>query len=361
MAHNLNYNDKTQKHSFFSVSEKAWHGLGTVVEAYPTSAEALKFAGLDYWVEKRPLFTIDALNMRLRNEPDPDAIILGASSEIEVPNYFATVRKDSDTVLGVVGRDYMVVQNVEAFEFFDSIVGGGEGILYETAGALGKGERIFITAKLPSYIKVGKDDLIEQYLFLTTSHDGFGSITAAFTPVRIVCNNTLNAALKNSTNSIRIRHSSGAGDRLKTAHALMGISGRIGDEMEQVFNHWASVRISDEEVKKLIQVAMAPNREVLAKLKNGAIDEASSVYKNIVDDVFSYAMANPSQLLDTTKGTLFGAYNAVTGYYQNVRRFKDGESKFKSILEGTAKQRGQSAFDLCLDLGRNENISFQLN
>ncbi|RBQ12025.1 DUF932 domain-containing protein [Pedobacter miscanthi] len=361
MGHNLNYNDKTQKHSFFSVSEKAWHGLGTIVDAYPTSAEALKFAGLDYSVEKRPLFTMDANNLNLRNNPDPDAIILGASSDIEVPNYFATVRTDSDTVLGVVGKDYSVVQNIDAFEFFDSIVGGSEGILYETAGALGRGERIFITAKLPSYIKVGKDDLIEQYLFLTTSHDGFGSITAAFTPVRIVCNNTLNAAMKNSSNSIRIRHSSGAGDRLKTAHTLMGISGRIGDEMEQVFNHWAGLRISDDEVKKLIQIAMAPNREILGKLKNGTVDEASSVYKNIVDDVFGYAMANPSQVLDTTKGTLFGAYNAVTGYYQNVRKFKDGESKFKSILEGTAKQRGQAAFDLCLDLGRNENISFQLN
>ena len=89
MAHNLNYNERTQKHSFFSVSEKAWHGLGTLVEAYPTSAEALKFTGLDYSVEKRPLFTMDALNMQLRNEPDPNAIIMEASSEIEVPNYFA--------------------------------------------------------------------------------------------------------------------------------------------------------------------------------------------------------------------------------------------------------------------------------
>ena len=106
MAHNLNYNERAQKHSFFSVSEKAWHGLGTLVEAYPTSAEALKFAGLDYSVEKRPLFTIDALDMPRRNEPDPDAIILGASTEVEVPNYFATVRTDSDTVLGVVGKDY---------------------------------------------------------------------------------------------------------------------------------------------------------------------------------------------------------------------------------------------------------------
>ena len=91
---------------------------------------------------------------------------------------------------GVVGKDYHIVQNIDAFAFFDSIVGGKDGILYETAGALGKGEKIFITAKLPDYIHVGKSDLIEQYLFLTTSHDGGGSITAAFTPVRIVCNNS---------------------------------------------------------------------------------------------------------------------------------------------------------------------------
>ncbi|WP_412467466.1 DUF932 domain-containing protein [Pedobacter sp. KLB.chiD] len=361
MAHNLNYNSRTGNHSFFSVKEKAWHGLGKIVESYPTSAEALKFAGLDYSVEKRPLFTVDSKNLISYQNSDSDISLNGFMPEILVPNFYSTVRTDTEEVLGVVGRDYKVVQNTEAFSFFDSIVGGGEGILYETAGALGKGERIFITAKLPSYIKVGKDDLIEQYLFLTTSHDGFGSITAAFTPVRIVCNNTLNAAIKNSSSSIRIRHSSGANDRLKQAHTLMGISGRIGDEMEQIFNHWAKVRITDTDLKKLVQVAMAPNREVLDKLQRGLLDEASSVYKNIVDDVYSYAMSAPSQLIDTAKGTLFGAYNAVTGYYQNARKFKDSEAKFKSIIEGTAKQRGQSAFDLCLDLGKNGNVDFQLN
>ncbi|KAA8480068.1 uncharacterized protein DUF932 [Arcticibacter tournemirensis] len=131
MAHNINYNQRTGIHSFFSVKEKAWHGLGTVIENYPTSAEAIKFAGLDYMVEKRPLFTIDGNNLASNNwEAIPD---------IEVPNYFATVRADNDEVLGVVGNDYEVVQNVNAFDFFDSIVGGKEGILYETAGALGKG------------------------------------------------------------------------------------------------------------------------------------------------------------------------------------------------------------------------------
>jgi len=119
--------------------------------------------------------------------------------------------------------------------FFDAIV-GGDGIMYETAGALGKGERIFITAKLPDYIKVGNDDLIEKYLFLTTSHDGTESITIAFTPVRIVCNNTLNAALGNCSNVLKIRHTSNAKAQLKEAHKVMGMVNTLSPLMEQAFN-----------------------------------------------------------------------------------------------------------------------------
>jgi hypothetical protein len=133
MAHDLNYNVQNDTYSFFSLKEKAWHGLGKVVEQYPTSAEAIKFAGLDYTVEKRPLFTYDSENHT--GDPETDLLI----PEIEVPNYFATIRTDTEQVLGVVGKDYEIVQNSNAFEFFDAIVGGGDGILYETAGALGKG------------------------------------------------------------------------------------------------------------------------------------------------------------------------------------------------------------------------------
>jgi hypothetical protein len=132
MAHNINYNEQTGKHSFFSVKEKAWHGLGQIIQDYPTSREALIFAGLDYTVEKRKLFTYDSEN----NDGDPDTDII--IPEIDVPNYYATIRTDTEEVLGVVGKDYQVVQNVDAFSFFDSIV-GGDGIQYETAGALGKG------------------------------------------------------------------------------------------------------------------------------------------------------------------------------------------------------------------------------
>jgi phage/plasmid-like protein (TIGR03299 family) len=305
MAHNLDYNEQTGKYSFFSTKEKAWHNLGQIVDQYPTSAEAIGYAGLDYLVEKRRLFTNEFEN------DDIGYVGNDIAYKIDVPNFFATVRKDNNAVLGVVGKDYEVVQNRNAFEFFDAIVGGGSGILYETAGALGKGERVFITAKLPGYIKVGKADLIEQYLFLTTTHDGLGSITAAFTPTRIVCNNTLNAAMRNHTNSIKIRHTSSANDRLKQAHTLMGISSNLAGELEGLFNQWATVRITDKEVKKLIQIAMSPNKEVLKNLASGKLEELSANYTNIVDSVFEYAMASPTQQMDTTAGTVFGAYNSV--------------------------------------------------
>jgi phage/plasmid-like protein (TIGR03299 family) len=275
---------------------------------------------------------------------------------IEVPNFFSTVRTDNDTVLGVVGKDYQIVQNRDAFSFFDSIV-GGDGMLYETAGALGHGERIFITAKLPDYIRVGNDDLIEKYLFLTTSHDGSGSITAAFTPIRIVCANTLNAALRNQTNTVRIRHTSNAKQRLEQAHKVMGISDRLALQLESIFNNWTKVRISDNEVKKLIHSALAPSKEVLKTLQEGRTEDLSTCFINMVDNAYEYAMSDPTQLMNTTKGTVFGAYNAITGYFQNVRSYKDDEAKLASILMGgTGQLRAQTAFDLCTNYAAKGTI-----
>ncbi|MBX9889040.1 MAG: DUF945 domain-containing protein [Flavobacteriaceae bacterium] len=352
MGHNLNFNERTGHYSFFSVQEKAWHGLGQIVTDYPTSAEAINHAGLDYEVIKSPLYTKGS------NIIDPTDNLAIGDNEVNVPNYFATNRTDNNTVLGVVGKEYHIVQNREAFSFFDSIVGGTDGILYETAGALGNGERIFITAKLPDYIRVGNgDDVTEKYIFLTTSHDGSGSITAAFTPVRIVCQNTLNASLRNMSNVVRIRHTSGAKQRLENAHKVMGLANEFSNQLEDIFNNWAKVKVHDHEVKKMIQFALCPNKETLQHLKAGNEDEISTVFKNTVEDAFAYAMTSDSQQMNTTKGTLFGAYNAVTGYYQNVRSYKDSEAKLQSIiLGGTAQLKSQKAFEICTNfqkLGMN--------
>ena len=348
MAHNIHFNEETKQHSFFSVKEKAWHGLGKVVTDYPNSQQALEYAGLDFRVERRTMFT-------------SKRTLIPGTERLLIPDCFATVRFDTEQVLGVVGKQYEVVQNRDAFTFFDSIV-KGEGILYETAGALGKGERIFITAKLPSYIKVGEDDLIEQYLFLTTTHDGSGAITAAFTPVRIVCNNTLNAALKNMSNSIRIRHTNNAKQRLEEAHKVMGITNTLSAQLEEIFNNWSKVRITDSQVYKLIQLAMVPNKEVLRDIRRGKEDELSTHFLNICMDAYQYAMDNETQQLDTTKGTLFGAYNGITGYFQNVRKFTNEESKMKSLLYGgIGQQRTQAAFNLCQSFWQVGDQAFLLN
>jgi phage/plasmid-like protein (TIGR03299 family) len=197
---------------------------------------------------------------------------------------------------------------------------------------------------------VGKEDLIEQYLFLTTSHDGFGSITAAFTPVRIVCNNTLNAAFRNCSSSIKIRHTASAKERLEQAHKVMGISYKLSEYLETAFNQWSEIRITDRQLRKLIQIAMVPNKEVWQNLQSGKEDSFSSCFKNTCDNVFEYAKNSESQQTETTKGTVFGAYNAITGYFQNVRSYKNDEAKIKSTLfGGTAQMRTQKAFNLCDD------------
>jgi phage/plasmid-like protein (TIGR03299 family) len=318
------------------IKPKVWHLLGQTITPYKSSAEAIEASGLNFEVLKRPNI-----------HPMPSGV------NIISENSYYTFRTDTEAILGdKVGRDYEVVQNLEAFSFFDSIVENYGGIHYETAGALGFGETIFITAKLPEHIRVGKNDLIEQYLFLTSTHDGTGSITIAFTPVRITCKNTLNAALRDCTNCIKIRHTASAADKLKSAYHMLGLTNQLTVELEAIFNRWSRVRISDPELKKLIQLAMVPNRETLELLKKGREEELSSYYTNTVSSVFDYAMTSPTQQEATTKGTLFGAYNSITGYYQNVRSYRDEESKFRSIMQGTGLQRNQTAFNLCSDFAK---------
>lgn len=328
-----------------NIKPKVWQVLGKTIIKCTNSAEAIAEAGLDFTVLKRPNI-----------HPLPSGL------NIISDNSYYTFRTDTEAILGdKVGSDYEVIQNTESFGFFDSIVKEYGGIHYETAGALGFGAVTFITAKLPDYIRVGRNDMIEQYLFLTSSHDGTGSITIAFTPVRIICRNTLNAALRNCTNCIKIRHTASAAEKLKSAHKMLGLTNQLSAELDGIFNNWSRVRISDPELKKLIQLAMSPNRETLGKLQAGKEIELSSHYNNVVSSVMDYALTSPTQQEQTTKGTLFGFYNAITGYHQNVRNFKDDEAKFKSIMAGTGLQRTQSAFDLCADFAEYGNQILNFN
>ncbi|UYQ92180.1 DUF945 domain-containing protein [Chitinophaga horti] len=336
----INFNEATQTHSFFSVKQPAWHKKGQIIMDNPTSREAMRLANLDFTVEKFPLLT------QIPAGINTDGVFT-QEQVIKVPDRFATVRTDTYQALGVVGKDYNVFQNREAFDFMDSLIADGS-VSYETAGALGNGERIFATATIPGEIVVGKDDEIKLYLFLSTSHDGSGAITIGYTPVRIVCANTLNAAMQQSRNIIKIQHFPSAKAKLSQAHQILNLTSKLTPLYADHFNAMAKAIIWDDQLKQLIRLAMAPSKETYQAVSQGMLDVCSTNFLNTCDEVFEYAMSDPTQQTNTTRGTVFGAYNAITGYYQNVRKFRDEDAKIKNILMGgTAQLRSQTAFDLC--------------
>ena len=167
---------------FFTGREKPWHGLGTMVENAPDSREALIVAGLGWNVVQKPVFTQDG---------------------IKVKGYYANVRDYDGSVLEIVTSRYKVVQNREAFAFTDGLL--GEGVRYETAGSLMGGKKTWVLAKLPEkYIIQGEQ--VMPYLVFSNTHDGSGAIKIAMTPVRVVCNNTLNLALDSASRIWSVHH-----------------------------------------------------------------------------------------------------------------------------------------------------------
>jgi phage/plasmid-like protein (TIGR03299 family) len=333
MAHQINFNEKKGNYSFASNSEKAWHGLGQVVEKAMTASEAIEQANLDYEVEKT------TIHARISSE---DGMELYQPFE----DKFATYRKDTHDTLGIVGGRYEIVQNKDAFGFFDAIIDSGEAI-FETAGALGKGERIFVTAKLPEDMLVAGEEC-NKYIILTNSHDGTSSIIAGFTSVRVVCNNTLQAALRDLTNKVLIQHRVGAKERLAEAYKVMNIGSKYMNEVQEVFNEMAKTKVSDEQLQNYIIKVMKPEYKSLKSAEEE--EKISTRFKNQVSSIYEFALSHPTQQTNATKGTLWGAYNAISGYYNYIQKYKNEEQKFTSQMFGNANNKIIKAFNEAVDI-----------
>lgn len=318
MAHN--FKDKGSNTSFVSRKEIAWNKLGKVVDSM-TSKECMTLAGLDFEVGLAPLVAL-VNNPILVEESKKTNIVTKINSTLyrskEVEGSFATYRTDTNEVFGVVGSRYEVIQNIEAFEFFDSIIGEGHAY-YETAGALGNGETIFLTAKLPSKLIVGKED-IDKYLLFTMAHDGSSSVQVMFTPIRVVCNNTLSAAIQSTQNKVTIRHTKNARKRLEVAKEILGLTSVQSGKYEEVFNLFTKTKITDTVFEDFIDVVF--NFE-------SKDEQLSTRSENKRNSILEYYEIGVGQ--EGIQGTLWGAYNAVTGYLQNgVER--DDTSAFKNTF-----------------------------
>lgn len=180
MAHELEI--RNGKASMMYVGDLPWHGLGTALQKPATATEAIKAAKLDWEVVKTPVYACVGNNRLVPT----DSFAVVRSDMVDKPEC---------EVLGVVGKDYTPLQNRDAFSFFDPIAGEGAAI-YHTAGVLAGGRRVWMLAKLPGETRVIGDDISHKYLLLFNSHDGSGAVGVKFTPVRVVCQNTLTMALQ---------------------------------------------------------------------------------------------------------------------------------------------------------------------
>ncbi len=214
--------------TMFYTRTKPWHGLGTMVEKAPTSEAALELAGLDWQVVQKKLVT---------------------DGGIEVPGFKANLRETDNQVLGVVSDRYKVVQNADAFSFTDALL--GEGVTYETAGSLQNGRRTWILAKLPTRYIISGDE-ITPYLVFMNSHDGSGSIKAAMTPIRVVCQNTLNLALSTAKRCWSTNHVGDIKGKMEDARYTLLYADQYMAELGRTIDQMNQQKLSDRQVMEYI-------------------------------------------------------------------------------------------------------------
>jgi phage/plasmid-like protein (TIGR03299 family) len=324
MAHNLEIRDGQA--SFVKVGQRAWHGLGTLVEEAMTAEQAIKIARLDYTVEKKPVYVQGPLR--------------------EIPDYFATVRKDTKDILGIVSEKYEIVQNIETFNFFDSIVERGEA-MYQTAGVLGKGERMFITAKLPDDIEIGGEK-IEKNILLTTGHDGKSPTQIGLTNIAVVCENTLHAALKGLQNKISLLHFMNIHDKIKLAAKIMGLASKYNKLVEESYRKMVEVKITDQKLREYLEAVMAPGQK--ETLNAEEVKEYSKQFVAKVDSIMQFAKEHPTQQGPERRNTVWGAYNAVSGYYGYLKSYKSASDKMNDMYFKTGANTMLKSYELAAAL-----------
>jgi phage/plasmid-like protein (TIGR03299 family) len=325
MAHDLKI--KNGEASMFYVGEPPWHGLGTRLKDAATAAEAMTAAKLDWSVVRKPIFAGDS------------------SGLFRVPEQHAIVPEDrwgkeDCPIFGIVGRDYTPVQNREAFEFFDAIV-GDDAAIYHTAGALGEGERIWILAKLPEDIRVIGDDVAEKYLLLSNSHDGRSSVQMKFTPIRVVCQNTLTQALSKGP-TLKLRHGKDVHARLNEAHRLLGIISDEFNKLEECFQAMTRVSMTASRLTDYLDLVFPdpqnPDDERALRRAQTSRFWSSHFFDN-----------GRGNRLPGVAGTLWAAYNGVTEYTDHRRTNQTDDRRLEAIWFGEGYLAKARAFTVAED------------
>ncbi len=317
MSVNLHRDEQTDAVSMMYIDEPPWHGLGTRLDGPATAAQAIRAAHLDWKVEKHPLYA------KVKRD-----------QVRQIPRRFAAMRTDKldqedYPALGIVGPEYKVLQNEEAFAFFDPIV-GKEAAIYHTAGALGNGERIWVLAKLPGEIRVIGDDIAEKYLLLSNSHDGLSSVQVKFTPIRVVCENTLTRALAEGP-TIRVAHTRDLKARMRNAEMLLGIVNKEFGSLEERFKSMLQVQVTPAMLREYLEEVFPDPRPSDDEHKFLLAKKRSAEARRLAGHLFSDGRGND---MEGVRGTLWAAYNGVTELIDHRRTQQTPDERLKSIWFG---------------------------
>jgi phage/plasmid-like protein (TIGR03299 family) len=313
------------KTAFAYFGEEPWHHLGQKLDTPATAEEAIIAAGLDYEITLTDVATVDGMM---------------------IPRTKAVVRYDSQTVLGVVSDRYVPIQNSQAFCFLDAVVAEG-GVRYHTAGALGRGEKVFLLAKLPGHIRVNNtDDLVNKYLLLSNAHDGSAALRVLFTPVRVVCQNTLSMALREGENQgISIRHNGNLTAKIEQAQRVLGLATLFYDDAQAKIDRLASMQPTQAQLDVYFKT-LYPDPE--ADEDNGRAKQTRETLGRLFEEGIGHDMPG-------VKHTMWAAYNAVTEMLDHAkfRGKTDTEratNRLQSIWWGTAAKVKEQAWDAAIAL-----------
>tara|TARA_Y100000361_G_C11160136_1_gene346735 strand:- start:1252 stop:2295 length:1044 start_codon:yes stop_codon:yes gene_type:complete len=330
-----------------------WHGLGQQVDDNLTPDQMLESAGLNWTVSKRPAYTTDKPNCWNIIDPTGEASFLRCED-----NYFL-VRDSDNKVLSPCGEGYVPFQNSEVMNFFTKFTKAGK-MKMETAGSLKQGKDIWGLAKLTGDFQLAGGDEIKGYLLLNNSHQVGKAMTVMFTPIRVVCNNTLTMALNADGNRFRVLHLQMFDEEIqKSAEEALGISSQQMKLFQEQSEFLASKRAKETEIANYIAELFQSNL-LIERAKHRELDVNNSVplpplwdeFKHTAQQVYDAVDLSPGSNLKSAKGTWWGALNAVTYVVDHQKKSKAEGNALHSAWFGTGAMTKRKALDKAVEYAK---------
>lgn len=317
-----------------------------------STSEAIEMASANYQVEKYPLIRISPTQLELLKAGET---LTDLSVKNLIGSHFANVRTDNDTTLGIVGESYGVVQNSKAFEFIDFIKEStGVQPIIETAGIIGQGERMFISAAIGEDMELSPNDRVKSYVVFTNTHNGKGALQVFFTPIRVVCQNTLNMAIKGATNKLIFKHTRHVNTRLdweielnrQRAVALFSAQKTFSEKFLQQMQDFKGQKVNEQYVRDFAANLYLSDKDYKEYIKAGhkieSLEGLATQTKNRIERLRQSIDFGVGQ--DLYRGSKLWLINGLTTMLHNDKEYKSAEDEFIKLNETTGLSEVEKAY-----------------